>query len=315
MKCVVTGGAGFIGSNTVESLLHKDYDVVVVDDLSTGSHSNIGEFGNKIRFVRGSVLDINLLQDAFKGCSFVFHQAAIPSVTRSILEPKTSSEVNIQGTLNVLLAARDNKVKKVILASSSSVYGDTKELPKKEKMAPNPKSPYALSKFICEQYCKQFKRYYNLGSVCLRYFNVYGPKQNPYSEYAAVIPKFISIVLDGKSPVIYSDGTQTRDFTYVKDVAKANILASGSDVDDGTSMNIACGKNITINKLLELINSILGKNIKAVYKTPREGDIKDSLADISLAKKLLGYAPDYSLKDGLSETIKWFKNRQLVKMQ
>lgn len=309
MKCVVTGGAGFIGSNLAEGLLRKNYNVTVIDDLSTGNRNNIKEFEDKINFIKGNVLDLGLLQEAFNGCDFIFHQAAIPSVTKSIVSPKATSEVNIMGTLNVLIAARDNKVKKVICASSSSVYGDTKVLPKKEIMLLSPKSPYALSKLVCEQYCKQFYKHYGLHTVCLRYFNVFGPKQDANSEYAAVIPKFINCLLKNLSPIIFSDGTQTRDFTYVKDVVKANILAAHSNVTDGTSINIAYNKNVSINELLALLNSSLDKNIKAVYKEARVGDIKDSLADISLAKKLLNYNPDYSLHTGLKETIEWFKDK------
>lgn len=310
MKCLVTGGAGFIGSNLAEELLNQGNGVTIIDDLSTGSYKNIEHFKNKVSFIRGSILDLNLLQKNFKNCDLVFHEAAIPSVTRSIVNPKLTSEVNIQGSLNVLLAARDNKVRRVVYASSSSIYGDTKELPKIEAMNPNPKSPYALAKFVGEQYCRMFAYYYSLDTVCLRYFNVFGPRQNPDSEYAAVIPKFISCLLRNKSPTIYGDGNQTRDFTYVKDVVKANILAAGSNVKDGTIMNIAYNQNISINSLLGLINKILGTKIKATYQKPREGDIKDSLAGISKAQELIGYEPDYNLESGLRETIEWFKDNQ-----
>lgn len=308
MKCLVTGGAGFIGSNLVKKLIRKGNEVSVVDNLSTGNKKNLEEFNKKINFYHEDILNLDKLILLFKGIDIVYHLAAIPSVTRSLQNPKSSSEVNIQGTVNVLIAARDNKIKKVIYASSSSVYGDTKELPKKEIMTPNPKSPYALTKFTGEQYCQMFSKYFDLSTVCLRYFNVYGPKQNPYSEYAAVIPKFINAVIIGKNPIIYGDGEQTRDFTFVEDVVKANILAAKSKVQDGTVVNIACNKNISLNKLLTLINTILKKDIKPIYSKKRLGDVQDSLADISRAKKLLQYFPDYDLKSGLVKTITWVIN-------
>lgn len=310
MKCVVTGGAGFIGSNLAEELSNQGNSVIVIDDLSTGRYENIEEFKDKITFIEGSILDLDLLQKNFKNCDVVFHQAAIPSVTRSIINPKATSEVNIQGTLNVLLAARENRIRKVVYASSSSVYGDTEELPKKEIMNPKPKSPYALTKFVGEEYCKIFSRYYGLGAVCLRYFNVFGPRQNADSEYAAVIPKFIHLMSKGEKPTIFGDGTQTRDFTYVKDVVKANILAANSEIEDGTVINIACNKSISINELSNLINNVLGTRVEAKYASPRQGDIKDSLADISRANTLIGYRPDYNLQSGIKETIKWFKTKE-----
>lgn len=309
MKCFVTGGAGFIGSNLVEALLDEGNDVTVIDDLSTGNSSNIKPFGDKVAFIKGSILDFKLLDANLKNCDVVFHQAAIPSVTRSMINPLQTSEVNIQGTINILHASKKNGVKKVIFASSSSVYGDTKELPKKESMPPNPKSPYSLSKLVGEKYCQLFHKVFGLNTVCLRYFNVYGKNQNPDSEYAAVIPKFIKCVLKKERPTIFGDGTQTRDFTFVKDVVKANVLAAKSKINDGKAINIACQKQISINELLNLINKINGTSIKPLYSPPRPGDIKDSLADISLARELLGYKPAYSLEDGLRETISWFSDR------
>lgn len=308
MKYLVTGGAGFIGSNLVAELIKLKHSAVVIDDLSTGNYDNIKEFGNKIKFIKASILDSKTLKASMDGCDGVFHQAAIPSVARSLLNPKATSEANIEGTLNVLIAARDLKIKKMIFASSSSVYGDTKTLPKTESMTAMPKSPYALTKFVGEQYCEMFSKFYGLNTVCLRYFNVYGPKQNADSEYAAVIPKFIRSVILGKSPAIYGDGSQTRDFTYVSDVVRANILAINSEVSDGTHINIACNRNISVNALLETINSILGKNIKPIYKKRRLEDVRDSLADISKAKKLLGYIPFYDLEKGLNATIQWMKS-------
>lgn len=307
MKYLVTGGAGFIGSNLVAELLKLGHAVSVIDDLSTGNYRNIKEFEGKIEFIKGSILDQDLLRKAMGGCDIVFHQAAIPSVGRSLINPKATSEANIEGTLNVLLVARDLRIKKVIIASSSSVYGDTKVLPKQEEMISNPKSPYALTKFVAEQYCKMFSKYYGLSTVCLRYFNVFGPRQDPNSDYAAVIPRFIRAVLDNVSPTIYGDGKQTRDFTYVADVVNANILASKSKVSDGTHINIACNKNISINGLLDTINVILKKNVKPTYKEARQGDVRDSLADISIAKTLLGYNCSFDLKKGLEKTIEWMR--------
>ncbi len=311
-KVVVTGGCGFIGSNLVEELLKRDYEVVVIDDLSTGRIENVQEFmdSRNFKFVRGSITDLNLLRDVFKDVEYVFHQAAIPSVARSIDDPITTNDANVNGTLNVLIAARDRDVRKVIYASSSSVYGDTPILPKREDMKPNPKSPYAVSKLAGEYYCKVFSEVYGLKTVCLRYFNVYGPRQDPYSEYAAVIPRFIMRVLNKKPPIIFGDGNQTRDFTFVKDVVKANILAMERNVEG--IFNIASGKRISINELANKIMEIAGIKLKPIYDKPRPGDIRHSLADISLAREKLGYRPEYDLEMGLEVTIRWF-SRNLKK--
>lgn len=307
MKCLVTGGAGFIGSNLVEELVLLKNQVIVIDNLATGNLKNLDKFRHRITFYNQSILNLQKLKKISSGVEIVFHLAAIPSVKRSLIDPKTTSEANIEGTLNVLLSARDNKVKKVIIASSSSVYGDTKILPKEETMVPQPKSFYALSKLVDENYCQLFSRFYGLNTVCLRYFNVYGPRQNPNSNYAAVIPLFIKAVLNGERPTIYGDGKQTRDFTYVKDVVRANLMAVSSKVNDGMPINVAGGKNISINGLLELVNKIIGKNIEAIFEKPQRGDVHDSLADISRAKKFLGYNPSYNLLIGLKETIGWMK--------
>ena len=307
MKIVITGGAGFIGSNIAEELSkEKDNEIIIVDDLSTGKMANIRKFdqSTNINFARGSITDLNLLKRVFKGVDYVFHQAAIPSVPRSIKDPIASNNANINGTLNVLVAARDCGVKKVVYASSSSVYGDTPELPKRERMTPNPLSPYAVTKLLGEYYCNVFKDIYGLKTVSLRYFNVYGPRQDPYSDYAAVIPKFINRVSENKPPVIYGDGEQTRDFTFVKDVVRANILAAKSDAEG--VYNIANGNRISINELANMIMALIGNNLTPIHEDPREGDIKHSLADISEAKKNLGYEPGYSLEEGLRGTIEWF---------
>ncbi|MBC8520993.1 MAG: SDR family oxidoreductase [Methanomicrobia archaeon] len=304
MKIVITGGAGFIGSNLAEELSkEKDNEIIIVDDLSTGRIENLKTFNQNIKFVRGSIMDLDLLKMIFEDVDYVFHQAAIPSVPRSIKDPIASNNANINGTLNVLVAAKDSSVKKVIYASSSSVYGDTPELPKREDMTANPKSPYAVTKLVGEYYCDVFNEVYGLNTISLRYFNVYGPRQDPYSDYAAVIPRFINMVSENKSPVIYGDGEQTRDFTFVKDVVRANIFAAKSDAKG--VYNIANGNRISINELAEMIMKLMGKNLKPVHDAPREGDVKHSLGDISRAKKDLGYEPRYSLEEGLRGTIEW----------
>ncbi|MGB2841500.1 MAG: SDR family oxidoreductase [Halobacteriota archaeon] len=304
MKIIITGGAGFIGSNLAEELSkEKDNEIIIVDDLSTGKTENLKKFNQNIKFVRGSITDLDLLKMIFEDVDYVFHQAAIPSVPRSIKDPIASNNANINGTLNVLVAAKDSSVKKVICASSSSVYGDTPELPKREDMRANPKSPYAVTKLVGEYYCKVFNEVYGLKTVSLRYFNVYGPRQDPYSDYAAVIPRFINMVSENKPPVIYGDGEQTRDFTFVKDVVRANIFAAKSDAKG--VYNIAYGNRISINELANMIMKLMGKNLKPVHDAPREGDVMHSLGDISRAKKGLGYEPRYSLEEGLRGTIEW----------
>jgi UDP-glucose 4-epimerase len=303
-RVVITGGAGFIGSNLSHELA-SDNTVIIIDDLYTGKVDNIASLINKenVKFIQGSILDLQLLQEAFRAIDFVFHQAAIPSVPRSVKDPLSTNTVNITGTLNVLLASRDNKVKKVVYASSSSVYGDTPILPKNENMVPNPLSPYALTKLVGEYYCRIFTQVYGLPTICLRYFNVYGPRQDPNAEYAAVIPKFISRILQNKCPIVYGDGNQTRDFTYIKDVVNANILAAESQ-STGV-INIGSGSNVTINELAETIIKSLNRDIGIIHEQNRVGEVKHSQADITLAKTI-GYKPKYSLVDGLLETVRRF---------
>ena len=306
MRIVITGGAGFIGSNLATELSkEKESEVIIVDDLSTGRVSNLEKINKNINLVRGSITDLQLLKGIFKDVDYVFHQAAIPSVPRSIKDPIASNNANVNGTLNVLVAAKDCNVKKVIYASSSSVYGDTPELPKREDMVPNPLSPYAVTKLLGEYYCKVFNEVYGLKTISLRYFNVYGPRQDPYSDYAAVIPRFINRVLENKPPVIYGDGEQTRDFTFVTDVVRANIQAMKSDANG--VYNIASGNRISINELANVIMKLMGRNLKPIHEAPREGDIRHSLGDISSAKKTLSYEPQYSVEEGLRRTIKWFR--------
>ena len=301
MKIVITGGAGFIGSNIAEELAKK-HDVVIIDDLSTGRVENVEDLD--LELVQGSITDPDMLKENFRGVDYVFHQAALPSVQRSIEDPVLANEVNICGTLNVLVAARDADVKKVIYASSSSVYGDTPELPKREDMNPDPKSPYAVAKLAGEYYCRVFNEIYGLKTVALRYFNVYGPRQDPSSDYAAVLPKFTNRCLAGKEPIIYGDGEQTRDFTFVRDVVQANVRAMGSDATG--VFNVATGTRISINDLAGMVMEIIGNRVDCVYEEPRAGDVRDSLGDISKAHAGFGYVPRYVMEDGLKETIGWF---------
>ena len=301
-KAIVTGGAGFIGSHLAEVLAERRYHVTVLDDLSTGSKENLTGLLNlsNADFVLGSITDLALLQKLCQGVDCVFHQAAIPSVPRSIKEPLLANEVNITGTLNVLIAARDSGVKKVIYASSSSVYGETPSLPKQEAMTPTPQSPYAVTKLAGEYYCRVFSQVYGLATVCLRYFNIYGPRQNPESEYAAVVPRFIQSALRGEPPVIFGHGEQTRDFTFVKDAVMANILAvEGSAAG---IFNVGAGESVSVNRLSEIIIGLTGNSVKPIHREPRPGDVLHSLADISEISAF-GYQPEYSLEKGLKETI------------
>lgn len=306
-KAVVTGGAGFIGSHLAEELLKRDYKVVILDDLSTGKMENIERLLKKgnVEFIKGSINDLRLLRELFQNTDYIFHQAATPSVPRSIENPLASHETNLTGTLNVLLGAKENRVKKVIFASSSSIYGNNSTLPKTEDMTPNPLSPYAVTKLAGEYYCQVFHQVYNLATVCLRYFNVYGSRQDPYSQYAAVIPEFIKRVSRRSSPVIFGDGEQTRDFTFIKDAVEANILSAESDASG--IFNIGRGESVSINRLAELIVELIGNNVKPTYAEPKAGDIRHSLADISRARAF-GYEPKYNLKEGLVETIRSFQH-------
>jgi UDP-glucose 4-epimerase len=306
-RVLVTGGAGFIGSNLAEKLAEEN-EVVILDDLSAGKIETIEALIKKdnVTFIHGSITDLDLLQKSFKGIDYVFHQAAIASVPKSIKDPKSSNEANITGTLNVLIAAKDAEIKKLVCASSSSVYGDTPLLPISEDTPLNPLSPYAVTKAAGEFYSKVFHDLYGLQTISLRYFNVFGPGQDPNSQYAAVIPKFINAIMNDESPVIYGDGEQSRDFTFVKHVVEANIMACESNMTG--VFNIAYGKRITINQLVSMINEILGKNIEPVYAEPISGDIKHSMADISKAKSI-GYEPESDFNKELRETIRWFSRK------
>ena len=304
-KVVVTGGAGFIGSHLVEELAKQGYNVIILDDLSTGKMENIAELLNKdnVEFVQGSITELPLLQKLFQGVEYVFHQAALARVPRSVDDPLTANEVNITGTLNILLAARDNGVKKVIYASSSSVYGNTATLPQREDMPPDPLSPYALTKLAGEYYCNIFRQIYGLPTVSLRYFNVYGSRQDLKSQYATVIPAFIEMILQGLPLIIHGDGEQSRDLTFIDDVVRANILAAESDAE-GT-YNIGCGKSTTINQLAGSILNLMGKDLPPVHEKPRPGDPRHTLADVSKARGF-GYEPKWNLEEGLRKSIEDF---------
>jgi UDP-glucose 4-epimerase len=305
-KIVITGGAGFIGSNIVQKLAKINH-CIVIDDLSTGKMSNISAEveDNGLEFIEGSILDIELLQRTFEGVDYVLHQAAIPSVPRSFENPVACSMVNIIGTLNVLLAARDNRVKKVVYASSSSVYGDTLELPKNERLNPNPLSPYAIAKLAGERNCDVFSRVFRLATVSLRYFNVYGPRQDPNSQYAAVIPRFMKRIINNEPPIIFGDGNQTRDFTFVKDVVEAVVLAAQSDATG--VFNIGTGHSVSINDLVVMIMDLAGNKIEPIHLDRRDGEVRHSIADISKASAI-GYRPKYSLIDGLRESLEHLIN-------
>ncbi|MEQ8906693.1 SDR family oxidoreductase [Ekhidna sp.] len=314
-KVLVTGGAGFIGSNLIASLLDRNYQVVCLDNLSTGSKKNIEEFiGDKnFEFVEGDILDYQLLLKLSKDAFAVSHQAALGSVPRSIQDPITSNRVNIEGTLNVFKACVDNQVKRVVYAASSSTYGDLEGLPKKEERIGKPLSPYAVTKFVNELYADVFHRVYGLNTIGLRYFNVFGPKQNPDGPYAAVIPLFINAILSKKSPVINGDGSHSRDFTFVENAVQANIKSlEASMVNYNTVYNIAFGQKTTLNDLVSYINTIEGTKIEPLLVDEREGDIKHSLADISKAIKNLNYNPLYSIEEGLKLTIDWYKNNSKI---
>jgi len=304
---LITGGAGFIGSNIARSLTDGADRVRVLDNLSTGRESNLNGIDNDIEFIRGDIRDMDVVRRAVKGMDYVYHQAALPSVPRSIEDPVSSTESNIVGTLNVLLASRDAGVRRVIYAGSSSAYGETPELPKREDMLPDPLSPYALTKLTGEYYCRIFSRLYGLETVTLRYFNVFGPRQDPASQYAAVIPKFIRCLLDGDRPTIYGDGEQTRDFTYVENVVEGNRLAARAEKTGGEIINLATSDRISLNRLVDLLVEITGRSITPIHAEARRGDVKHSLADITRAGDLLGYEPLVDLREGLRRTVEWMR--------
>jgi nucleoside-diphosphate-sugar epimerase len=311
---LVTGGAGFIGSNIVHALLARNQQVRVLDNLATGRLANLADVMDAIEFINGDIRDLDTCRKALQGIRFVLHQAAIPSVPRSVKDPITSSAVNIQGTLSMLVAARDQGVERFVFASSSSVYGDTPTLPKTESMTPNPQSPYAVTKLAGEHLCRVFARAYGLTAIALRYFNVYGPRQDPTSTYAAVIPRFISSCLMEKTATIFGDGTQSRDFTFVEDCVAANLLACEARLTGGEVCNIGTGSRSMVTELHAMIRRIVGKGAPPEFGPSRTGDVKHSLADISLAQALLGYTPKHTLASGLERTIQWFRTHDIASL-
>jgi nucleoside-diphosphate-sugar epimerase len=304
---LVTGGSGFIGSNLVRALLGQGRRVRVLDNLSTGRRENIRDIESQIEFILGDLRDADAVRRAVQGVRHVLHVAALPSVARSVQDPFTTNEVNITGTVNLLLAARDAKVERLVFSSSSSVYGDTPVLPKKEDMTPRPRSPYALSKLAGEHYARLFTELYGLATFSLRYFNVFGPRQNPASQYAAVIPRFIEALRHDQAPLIYGDGAQTRDFTFVEDVVLANLCCCRAPLDAaGMVCNVAWGNRFSIRDLAGLLARIMGKKIQPVHEPARAGDVRDSQADSSLAKSRLGWIPQVPFEEGLRRTVEWF---------
>ncbi len=306
-RCLITGGAGFIGGHIVRGALARGYTVRVLDDLSTGSRRNLEEVAAKIEFVQADIRDLAAVRNAMEGVEVVFHLAALGSVPRSVDDPATTHDVNITGSLNVLLAARDAKVRRVVYSASSSAYGDTPTLPKHEAMAPQPMSPYAVSKLAAEHYCLAFAKCYGLQTVSLRYFNVFGPRQDPSSTYAAVIPAFVSRMVRGQRPIIYGDGEQSRDFCYADNVVEANLLAASAAKTAGEAMNIACGERTTLNEIVAVINRSLGTQIEPEYRPARAGDVRHSLADLAEAKRVIGYEPKIFFADGLQRAIHWYR--------
>ena len=304
---LVTGGAGFIGSNIVEALVARGADVRVIDNFATGHPENLDAFKCQVEFRQLDICDFTALKEAVRGVDYVLHEAAIPSVPRSVVDPITSHNADVTGTLHVLWAAKEAGVKRVVYAASSSAYGDSVELPKHEAMPVNPISPYGLMKYMGEEYCRLFTKLYGLETVSLRYFNVFGPRQDPRSQYSGVLSRFITSMLKGKRPVIFGDGTQSRDFTYVSNVVSANLLACEAPGASGKVYNIACGQRISLNQVVDTLNRLLGSNLSACYESPRSGDIKHSLADVRLSGRELGYAPFVNFEEGLKTTVEWYR--------
>jgi UDP-glucose 4-epimerase len=314
MRYLVTGGAGFIGSNTVEELVRRGHSVVVLDDLSAGKEENLAEVRTKITFIKGTITDLEVVRRAVQEADYVLHLAARTSVPRSVKDPIETNRANVDGTLNVLVAARDAKVKRVVFAASSSAYGETPTLPKIETMQPAPISPYGVSKFVGELYAQVFGRCYGLENVSLRYFNVFGPRQDPGSPYSGVLSKFITAFLEDRQPVVFGDGEQSRDFTYIENVVQANLLACEAANASGKVFNIGTGARVTLNQTLRLLEQIAGKRMEAKYDPPRDGDIRDSQADISQSRQILGYDPQVGFEEGLRRTFEWYRDAYARKL-
>ncbi len=304
----MTGGAGFIGSNICKKLVLQGCFVRVVDNLLTGKKSNLADVIDKIEFIQADMGDEKIARSAMKNIDVVLHQGALPSVPRSVDDPAATHRHCVDATFTLLLAARDAGIKRFVYASSSSVYGDTPTLPKVETMSPSPLSPYAAAKLVGEYYCSVFSKCFGLETISLRYFNVFGPYQDPTSQYAAAIPAFVTAILKDKPPTVFGDGRQSRDFTYVENVVDANLLAARTRRTAGEVVNIACSQAVTVNQIIDIINDLLGKNVKPIYAPPRPGDVKHSLADITLAKKLIAFKPLVSFRKGLELAIDWYRN-------
>jgi nucleoside-diphosphate-sugar epimerase len=307
---LVTGGAGFIGSHVTEELVRRGEQVRVVDNLSTGTRHNLAHLRD-IEFLEGDLAELEVAQRAVRGADFVLHQAAIPSVPRSVLDPIASNRANVDASVNVLVAARDAGVKRVVYAGSSSAYGNAPTLPKAESMPAAPLSPYALQKLVAEQYCQLFTRLYGLETVTIRYFNVFGPRQDPSSPYSGVISLFISALCDGRPPTIYGDGEQTRDFTYVANVVDGVLRACHASGVSGEVINVATGGRISLNQLFRAVRDLVGTQIEAIYGDTRAGDVRDSQADIEKARRLLGYEPSVGFEEGLKKTVEWYRASQV----
>ncbi|HEV2304709.1 MAG TPA: SDR family oxidoreductase [Candidatus Acidoferrales bacterium] len=306
MRYLVTGGAGFIGSNIVDELLRRGHDVTVLDDFSSGKEENLVRALRRIRLIRGSICDLNTAHEACKGADFVLHLAARTSVPRSVVDPVETNKINIDGSLNVLVAARDAKVRRVVYAASSAAYGETPTLPKVETMPPQPISPYGVTKLVGEMYAQVFGRAYGLENASIRYFNVFGPRQDPTSQYSGVLSRFMLAILEGASPTVYGDGDQSRDFTYVDNVVDISLRACEAPNASGKVFNGGTGIRITLNDVLKSLEEITGKTVKAKYDPPRTGDILHSQANIELARKILGYEPRVDFKEGLRRTWQWY---------
>ncbi len=307
MRVLVTGGGGFIGSHLVHRLVNDGHDVRVLDNFATGRRENLVDVADHVELIEGDIQSYERAHTAVRDCEVVYHQAALPSVPRSVQDPLTSNASNVTGTLNILLAARDSGVRRVVVASSSSVYGANAELPKREELTPLPISPYAVAKLAAENYCRAFSSVYGLETVALRYFNVFGPRQDPLSQYAAVIPNFITAALQGARPTVYGDGEQSRDFTYVENVVDANLKAATTQGAAGQVFNVACGERITLNRLLTELGNVLGTSLEADYAPARPGDVMHSQADISRAQEDLGYRTAVDFDEGLRRTVAYYQ--------